>query len=60
MSNFSNLMTEVEHLKQARGYGVLEAIEFILDYEEEYPSEIRRELKQFMRDGARMFAVKGE
>jgi 4-aminobutyrate aminotransferase-like enzyme len=60
MSNFSNLLQECEYLKQARGYGMLEAIEFILDYEEEYPSEIRRELKQFMRDGARLFAVKGE
>jgi len=59
MSNFSNLLQECEYLKQARG-GMLEAIEFILDYEEEYPSEIRRELKQFMRDGARLFAVKGE
>jgi len=60
MSNFSNLLQECEYLKQARGYGMLEAIEFILDYEEEYPSEIRRELKQFMRDGARLFATKGE
>ena len=56
MSNFSNLMAECEYLKQARGYGILESIQFILQYEEEYPSEIRRELKQFMRDGARMFA----
>jgi len=56
MSNFSNLMAECEYLKQARGYGILESIQFILQYEEEYPSEVRRELKQFMRDGARMFA----
>ncbi len=56
MSNFSNLMAECEYLKQGRGYGILESIQFILQYEEEYPSEIRRELKQFMRDGARMFA----
>jgi hypothetical protein len=56
MSKFSNLLAECEYLKQARGYDLLEAIEFILEYEEEFPSEIRRELKQFMRDGARMFA----
>ena len=55
---FSNLMAEVGYLKEARGYGILESIQFILEYEEEYPSEVRRELKQFMRDGARMFAPK--
>lgn len=58
MNKFNNLMSEVEFLKVARGYGILEALTFILDYEEEYPSEIRRELKEFMRDGARMFAPK--
>jgi hypothetical protein len=31
---------------------------FINEYEEEYPSEIRRELREFMRDGRRMFATK--
>lgn len=58
MSNFSNLMSEVEYIREARGYGILEAIQFILEYEDEYPSEIRRELKQFMSDGRRMFATK--
>ena len=58
MNKFNNLVSEVEFLKTARGYGILEALTFILDYEEEYPSEIRRELKEFMRDGARMFAPK--
>lgn len=58
MNKFNNLMAECEYLKVARGYGILEALTFILDYEEEYPSEIRRELKEFMRDGARMFAPK--
>ncbi len=58
MNKFNNLMSEVEFLKTARGYGILDAIMFIQEYEEEYPSEIRRELKEFMRDGARMFATK--
>jgi hypothetical protein len=58
MSKFSNLISETEYLKTARGYDFLEALTFILNYEEEYPSEIRRELKEFMRDGARMFATK--
>ena len=58
MNKFNNLMAECDYLKTARGYGILEALTFILDYEEEYPSEIRRELKEFMRDGARMFATK--
>ena len=55
---FSNLMSEVEYIREARGYNILEAIQFIKEYEDEYPSEVRRELKQFMRDGARMFAPK--
>ena len=58
MNKFNNLMSECEFLKVARGYDFLDAVTFILDYEEEYPSEIRRELKEFMRDGARMFATK--
>ena len=59
MSNFNNLMAEVEYLRKSRPeYGILEAIMFIQDYEEEYPSEVRRELRQFMFDGARMMAPK--
>lgn len=58
MNKFNNLMAEVEFLKTARGYGILDAIMFISEFEDEYPSEIRRELKEFMRDGRRMFATK--
>lgn len=58
MSSFNNLMAEVEYIREARGYGILEAIQFIKEYEEEFPSEVRRELKQFMFDGARMMAPK--
>jgi hypothetical protein len=59
MSNFANLMAEVEYLRKSRPeYGILEAIMFIQDYEEEFPSEVRRELRQFMFDGARMMAPK--
>jgi hypothetical protein len=53
-------MSDVEYIREARGYGILEAIAFILEYEEEFPSEVRRELKEFMREGARMFAPKEE
>jgi len=53
---FENLMAEVEYVRTARGYGILEAIAFINEYEEEFSSEVRRELKAFMREGARMFA----
>jgi len=58
MNKFNNLISECDYLKAARGYDFLEAVTFILNYEEEYPSEIRRELREFMRDGARMFATK--
>ena len=36
MNKFNNLMAECEYLKVARGYGILDALTFILDYEEEY------------------------
>lgn len=59
MSNFNNLMAEVDYIRKHRPeYGVLEAIIFIREYEEEFPSEVRRELRQFMFDGARMMAPK--
>lgn len=55
---FDNLMNEVQYLRQARpDYGILEAIMFIQQYEEEYASEVRRELKEFLRQGAKMFAA---
>lgn len=54
---FDNLMAEVEYLRQARpDYGILEAIMFINEYQEEYASEVRRELKEFMRQGSKLFA----
>lgn len=54
---FDNLMNEVEYLRKARpDYGILEAIMFINQYQEEYASEVRRELKEFMRQGAKMMA----
>jgi len=58
MNNFSNLMNEVEAIREAWGYGVLEAIIYIRNNETQYPSEVRRELKEFMFQGARMFAPK--
>lgn len=53
---FHNLFKEAEFIRQSWGYGLLEAIEFIYNHEEEYPSEIRRELKEFMRQGRELFA----
>jgi len=58
MNNFSNLMNEVEAIREAWGYGILEAIIYIRNNETEYPSEVRRELKDFMFQGAKMFAPK--
>lgn len=54
---FDNLMKEVEYLRDARpDYGILEAIMFINEYQDEYASEVRRELREFMRQGAKMMA----
>lgn len=60
MNLYSNLMAEVEDVQRARTCGVLEAIEYILDNESYYTSEVRRELRLFMRDGAKLFAPKKE
>jgi len=53
---FESLMAEVEYIREARGYNILEAIMFISEYETEFSSEVRRELKAFMREGAKLFA----
>lgn len=53
-------MAEVEYIRTARGYDILEALMFINEYETEFPSEVRRELRNFMNEGARMFAPKVE
>ena len=60
MNNFSNLMNEVEAMREAWGYSVLDAIIYIRNNETQYPSEVRRELKEFMFQGAKMFAPKKE
>ena len=57
---YKNLLAEAKVIQDAWGYGLLEAIEFIVEMEDQYSPEVRRELKQFMRDGARMFAPKVE
>ena len=56
MSKYDNLMAEVDYFRTKHGYGILEALMFISENEEEFSSEVRRELKMFMREGARMFA----
>lgn len=57
---YDNLMAEVEYIREARGYNILEALAFIDEYESEFPSEVRRELRNFMNEGARMFAPRDE
>jgi hypothetical protein len=58
MNKYANLLAECRVIQDAWGYDFLAALSFILDMEDEYPSEVRRELREFMRDGARMFATK--
>lgn len=54
---YANLMKEVDAMQAAWGpqWGMLECLDWIANNESEYPSEIRRELKQFLHDGFRMF-----
>jgi len=58
MNKYANLLAECQFIQDAWGYDFLGALGYILDMEDEYPSEVRRELREFMRDGARMFATK--
>ena len=44
MSNYHNLMAEVDYICKGYHYGILEAIMFIKECEELYPSEVRCEL----------------
>ena len=53
-------MNEVEAVREAWGYSVLDAIIYIRNNETQYPSEVRRELKEFMFQGYKMFAPKKE
>ena len=53
---YKNLLAEAKVIQDAWGYGLLEAIEFIVEMEDQYSSEVRCELKQFLRDGAKLFA----
>lgn len=57
---YKNLLAEAKVIQDAWGYGLLEAIEFIVEMEDQYSPEVRRELKQFLRDGAKLFAPKVE
>ena len=59
--SYGNLMAEVECLREAWGYGVLEAIMYIDDNREEYVgTAVYRELRLFMAEGAKLFAPVGE
>lgn len=53
---YKNLLVEAEYIQNAWGYNLLDAIAYIANKEEQYPSEVRRELKEFMFAGAKMFA----
>lgn len=53
---YTNLLRETKAIQDAWGYGFLEALQFIVDMEDQYPYLVRIELRQFLNDGAKMFA----
>ena len=55
---YTNLLRETKAIQDAWGYGFLEALQFIVDMEDEYPFLVRTELRQFLNEGAKMFATK--
>lgn len=56
--DFEHLMDEVNCINSAYGYiGVFDAIVYINEHQDEYEgTQVLRELRHFMREGARMFA----
>ena len=55
--SYGNLMGEVDCIREAWGYTVLEAIIYIQANQDEYVgTKVYNELRQFMAAGAKMFA----
>lgn len=53
---FDRMLAEIEFLKsEGRVPGILEGVMYMLENEDQYPSEVRRELKEFMRQGRQLF-----
>jgi hypothetical protein len=57
MDKFATLMVEVVALKSYAGLDTLEALEYILDHQDEYSSAVLRQLRLFMCEGEQMFAA---
>jgi len=47
----------VESIRNAWGYNVLEAIMWIDENKDEFSSEVRKELREFFRQGRQLFGV---
>ena len=55
--DYENLMNEVECINKSWGFvGVLDALEYIQENIDEYDGAVLREFRQFMAEGARLFA----
>ena len=52
---FSNLLKEAECIQKAWGYGLLEAIQYIDEMQDHYEPAVKKELKEFFRQGALLF-----
>lgn len=56
--SYGNLMGEVDCIREAWGYNILEAIMYIDDHREDYVgTKVYNELRLFMAEGAKLFAV---
>ena len=53
---FNKLFDEVDSIRDAFGYGFLEALGYIQCHLNEYDADIRSELALFMGEGAKFFA----
>jgi len=52
---YKDLFDEIESIQKAWNYGFLEALEFIVDMEDQYPFLVKIQLRQFLNEGTKMF-----
>jgi|688.fasta_scaffold1211724_3 hypothetical protein len=52
---YKDLFDEIEAIQKSWNYGFLEALEFIVDMEDQYSFLVKTQLRQFLNEGTKMF-----
>ena len=51
---YKDLFDEIEAIQKSWNYGFLEALEFIVDMEDQYSFLVKTQLRQFLNEGTKM------